>query len=75
MRLLMARPAVLQLALGLALGMPAALTVNQLPFMGPRDAVTLGSIVVVLATTALVACVLPLERALRLDPLAVLRDE
>jgi putative ABC transport system permease protein len=41
----------------------------------PIDPVTLGTIVTVLVVVAVVACVVPAQRAARLDPMAAFRVE
>jgi ABC-type antimicrobial peptide transport system permease subunit len=74
------RRAFFQLAIGLSIGLAAALGVGQLlqtllVQTSSRDPVTLTSIVVLLAVVAIVACVWPARRATRLDPLAALRHE
>jgi putative ABC transport system permease protein len=41
----------------------------------PHDPAVLGSIVAILGTTALVACLVPALRAASVDPLVVLKEE
>lgn len=69
-----------QLGLGLALGLPAALalaTVARLRLVEvePGDPVTMIAITVVLAAVTLAACVLPVRRAASVDPAVALRSE
>ncbi len=65
---------------GLALGLAASLAFTRLMAsllfgVGATDPLTLGSAVVVLAATALLACAVPARRGMRLSPLRALRDE
>jgi putative ABC transport system permease protein len=69
-----------QLTIGLTIGLGAAMAAGQLlqSFLvqtGTRDPVTLATIVALLVVVALVACVGPARRATRLDPLHALRHE
>jgi putative ABC transport system permease protein len=66
--------------LGVVLGLGGALLLAR--FLGallygvaPADPATLGGVAVVLSMVALVACLLPAMRALRIDPMAALRAE
>jgi predicted permease len=72
--------ALLQLAVGLALGVPAALALARLARfrlieVEPNDPVTLAGIVVILGAVSLAASVLPVRRAARVDPAIALRSE
>lgn len=72
--------ALLQLALGLALGIPAALGLARLARfrlveVEPNDPLTMVGIVVVLATVSFAASVLPVRKAARVDPAIALRSE
>ena len=74
------RLALWQLAIGLSLGIAAALSVGQLLGSqlfgtGAVEPTTLISIVAILTGVALLACVVPARRAARLDPMVALRSE
>ncbi len=74
------RRSVVQLGLGLPIGLWGALTVGRLfeswlVDTPPADPVTQASVAVLLGGVAVVACLLPARRAARLDPLAALRHE
>ena len=60
--------------LALAVGMTRALE-GMLYDIPPNDPVTLAAALLVLTTTALVACLVPARRATRIAPLAALREE
>jgi predicted permease len=72
--------ALVQLAIGIALGIPAAFVAgrllrSQLFGVTANDPVVLGSGVAVLAVAAVVAALLPARRAAALDPVKALRVE
>ena len=74
------RRTLLQLALGLMIGLVGALAVGQLlqTFLvdtGARDPLTLALVTALLAVASIAACVLPARRAARLDPAVALRHE
>jgi putative ABC transport system permease protein len=65
---------------GVALGWLAALGLTQLMKsllfgISASDPLTFGSVVLLLAAVALVACYLPARRAAKVDPMVALRDE
>jgi predicted permease len=79
-RWLFVRRSLIQLAIGLTIGLAGAFGVGAilkslLVQTGSRDPVTLITIVVVLVTVALAASYWPARRATRLDPLKALRYE
>ena len=70
----------LQLGVGMAVGLALALGVSRLLSVilfdvQPRDPVVFGSVVGVLTLAGLLACFLPARRATRVDPLVALRSE
>ncbi len=74
------RRALTQLALGLALGLPAALALGrlarlQLVEIEPGDPVTMIGITIVLTAVAITASLLPVLRSSRVDPVTALRSE
>ena len=78
MRLVL-KEGLVQAALGLAIGLSAAVLLmrtfrTMLYEVSPADPVTLTAVVVVLASTALLACVVPARRAMRVDPMTALRQ-
>ena len=77
-RWLILRRGMIQLSIGLTLGLAGALGVGRLlqgllVGTGPTDAVTLVAISLVLVTVAAMACFWPARRATRLDPVKALR--
>jgi len=77
---LVLRSALLQLGIGLAIGIPVALAggrvlAGQLYGVKSHDPSTLGLAVVMLATCALLAAFVPALRATKVDPLMALRYE
>jgi len=74
------RRGLVQLVLGLGIGLPAALglaTVAQfrLVEIEPTDPVTMVGITIVVITVALIACAFPARKAARVDPMTALRTE
>lgn len=79
-RSLVLRQTLVLVALGLALGVPAAIWAGRLAAsllygVAPSDVLTLGAAVTVLAVTALGAGVIPAQRATRIPPLDAVRCE
>ncbi len=77
---LVLRRALIQLAIGLPVGLAGAVGVGQLlqsllVQTSPADPLMLGTIVLVLAVVAVAACVIPAQRAARLDPMVAFRVE
>ena len=77
---LVLRRALVQLAIGLPVGLLGAAAVGQLlqsvvVQTSATDPLLLGMIVLVLAVVAVVACVVPAQRAARLDPMVAFRVE
>ncbi len=77
---LIAREGILLLGLGFAIGLAGtvglARYVESVLFgVRPLDPVVLATVAGVLATVALVACLLPAQRATRVDPMTALRQE
>jgi putative ABC transport system permease protein len=69
-----------QLAVGLALGIPMAVGLSglvrlRLVEVEPNDPITLVGITVVLAAVSLAACLLPVRRAAKVDPVVALRAD
>jgi ABC-type antimicrobial peptide transport system permease subunit len=76
---LVMRRGLLQLAIGLALGLAGAYGLSQvltelLTGVTPTDPVTFASITVLLSAVAGAACLIPARRASRLDPVVALRE-
>ena len=68
------------LAVGLAVGLPAALAMGRgmstlLYGVEPADPAALGGAIVLLSAVTLAACAVPARRAMRTDPLAALRTD
>ena len=77
---LILRRALIQIAIGLAIGLPAAYGVGRLlqsllVQTSPSDPLTLVTIVAVLIAVSVAACYWPAHRATRLDPVVALRYE
>ena len=77
---LVLRRALIQLGIALPIGLAGAVAVGQLlqslvVQTSAADPVTLGTIVVVLTVVAVVACIIPAQRAARLDPMVAFRVE
>ena len=69
-----------QLGAGIALGLMLAMVIGQataaiLFEVQPRDPQVFGGVVIVLAFTGMLACLLPARRATRVDPLTALRSQ
>ena len=77
---LVLRRALVQLGIGLPVGLLCAAAVGQLlqsvvVQTSATDPLLLGAIVLVLAVVAVVACIIPAQRAARLDPMVAFRVE
>jgi putative ABC transport system permease protein len=77
---LLVRRTLARVAVGVVLGLAGAVAIGQL--LGgllintsPLDPTTLATVVAVLGSVAIAACLIPARRALRLDPVAALRRE
>lgn len=69
-----------QLAIAAAIGLPAALGLSilarfRLVEVEPTDPVTFASVVIVLGAVAVAACLIPVRKAARVDPVVALRSE
>jgi predicted permease len=69
-----------QIALGLLIGLPAALGLAQiarfrLVEISPSDPITMLGITLVLVTVGIVACVLPVRKATQVNPMTALRAD
>jgi putative ABC transport system permease protein len=76
---LVLRRGLVQLGIGLGLGLAGAYGVSQiltqvLAGISPTDPITFVTITALLTTVALAACLIPARRAARVDPLVALRD-
>jgi putative ABC transport system permease protein len=77
---LVIRRGVVLLAMGVALGLPAALAMGRgmstlLYGVEPADPVALGGAVALLSAVTLAACAVPARRAMNTDPLVALRND
>jgi putative ABC transport system permease protein len=77
---LVLRRALVQLAIGLPIGVAGAFAVGRLmqsvlAQTSGRDPLTIGAIALLMCAVSLAACVWPAHRATRLDPVAALRNE
>lgn len=74
------RKGLVQLALALVIGLPAAVGLGaiaqfRLVEIEPNDPITIVTITIVLVVVALTACVVPARKASRVDPVIALRSE
>ena len=79
-RRMILREGVVPVATGTVLGLAVSLGVNrilqsQLVGVSPYDPVTMSTAPVLLVVVALVACQVPMRRAVRVDPIVALRHE
>lgn len=77
---LVIRRGLVLLAMGVALGLPAALAMGRgmstlLYGVEPADPVALGGAVALLSAVTLAACAVPARRAMKTDPLVALRND
>jgi ABC-type antimicrobial peptide transport system permease subunit len=78
--MLIMRKSILQLAIGLGLGMTLALLASGalqpvLYHVDPRDTIVFGCVLITLAIASLVASFLPARRVTRIDPVIALANE
>jgi predicted permease len=69
-----------QVAIGLGIGLPAAFAVARvlraiLVDVAPGDPITFGGVIVLLISAAVLGCLVPARRAIRIDPVRALRHE
>ena len=69
-----------QLAIALALGLTATLALNRVLRLGladlrPTDPAIFAAIAALLTAVAMAACLVPVRRATRIDPVAALRAD
>ena len=74
------RKGLFQIGSALAIGLPAALLVSDLAriplvVIAPNDPLTMAGIALVISAAALTACVVPVRKAARVDPVIALRSE
>ena len=74
------RKGLVQLAIALAIGLPAAVALAiaarfRLVEIEATDPVTIAAITLVVSIVALIACVVPARKAARVDPVIALRSE
>jgi ABC-type antimicrobial peptide transport system permease subunit len=63
-------------AIGLVIALIAGRAIASLLFgVGAADPVTIGAVVALIATVALIACFVPGHAATRVDPMVALREE
>lgn len=79
-RQLVLRQGMLPLGIGLAIGLAGSFAVNrllqsQLVGTSPDDPITLAGASAVLLVAALLGCLIPARRAMRVDPVVALRHE
>jgi len=77
---LVMRRALVQLAIGLPIGMAGAVAVGRLlqsvlAQTNGRDPATIGAIALLMGVVSVAACFWPARRATRLDPVAALRND
>ena len=77
--LLVLREGLVQAAVGLAIGLGAAVVIMRafrarLFEVSPADPMTLTVVAAILLTTAVAACIIPARRAMRVDPIEALRS-